>query len=74
MRTPLPFFVLLVALGTPFPASAEEPPSPVAAMQRFEVKVLYWEGTFGSFLLPQPGTVLVVRRGPLRPGAPTRRA
>jgi hypothetical protein len=49
--------VLGGALATSLPA---DPVSPIRKLQRFEMAVDHWEGTFGTYLGPKPGDVVTV--------------
>lgn len=55
----LPAVLLPAVQAAPEEGAADGAP-PVAAMQRLELKIVYWEGTFGTYLVPEPGAVLVV--------------
>jgi hypothetical protein len=58
MRLLLGSAVLLTSLASP----GQEPKrdDPISSMQRFELQVVHWEGSFGTYSATGPGATLIV--------------
>ncbi len=50
--------LLALTLTVPTALASPNPPSPVAALNVFTLDVIYWQGTFGTFMVPEAGRPL----------------